>query len=79
MCSCYSFPLKCMYFLFIQIAGGTGVTPMLQIIEAILKNPDDNTKVDYWPSIFHIHKCLKFTGCTHHLCKEDTRLNVLMV
>lgn len=28
-----------------MIAGGTGITPMLQIIEAILKNPDDNTKV----------------------------------
>ncbi|GJV88173.1 NADH-cytochrome b5 reductase-like protein [Tanacetum coccineum] len=28
-----------------MIAGGSGVTPMLQIIEAILKNPDDNTKV----------------------------------
>ncbi|KAF5204204.1 Nadh-cytochrome b5 reductase-like protein [Thalictrum thalictroides] len=28
-----------------MIAGGTGITPMLQIIEAILKNSDDNTKV----------------------------------
>lgn len=28
-----------------MIAGGTGITPMLQIVEAILKNPDDNTKV----------------------------------
>ncbi|PWA68021.1 FAD/NAD(P)-binding oxidoreductase [Artemisia annua] len=28
-----------------MIAGGSGVTPMLQVIEAILKNPDDNTKV----------------------------------
>ncbi|KAK3029093.1 hypothetical protein RJ639_039237 [Escallonia herrerae] len=27
-----------------MIAGGTGITPMLQVIEAILKNPDDNTK-----------------------------------
>ncbi|CAI0389617.1 unnamed protein product [Linum tenue] len=25
--------------------GGTGITPMLQVIEEILKNPDDNTKV----------------------------------
>lgn len=31
---------------FIQIAGGgTGITPMLQVIEAILRNPDDNTQV----------------------------------
>ncbi|KAJ8444615.1 hypothetical protein Cgig2_023678 [Carnegiea gigantea] len=28
-----------------MIAGGTGITPMLQIIEAIMKNPDDNTQV----------------------------------
>lgn len=34
-------------FFFLQIAGGTGITPMLQVIEAILKNPDDNTQVTY--------------------------------
>ncbi|GMN63942.1 hypothetical protein TIFTF001_033012 [Ficus carica] len=28
-----------------MIAGGTGITPMLQVIEAILRNPDDNTQV----------------------------------
>jgi cytochrome-b5 reductase len=28
-----------------MLAGGTGITPMLQIIRAILKNPDDRTKV----------------------------------
>lgn len=28
-----------------MIAGGSGITPMLQIIEAIVKNPDDNTQV----------------------------------
>ncbi|KAF5749649.1 hypothetical protein HS088_TW04G01621 [Tripterygium wilfordii] len=28
-----------------MIAGGTGITPMLQVVEAILKNPDDNTRV----------------------------------
>ncbi|XP_020231554.1 NADH-cytochrome b5 reductase-like protein [Cajanus cajan] len=28
-----------------MIAGGTGITPMLQIIEAILKNPDDKTQI----------------------------------
>ncbi|XP_060213767.1 NADH-cytochrome b5 reductase-like protein isoform X3 [Lycium barbarum] len=28
-----------------MIAGGSGITPMLQVIEAILKNPDDNTQV----------------------------------
>ncbi|KAF8466677.1 hypothetical protein BDZ91DRAFT_848794 [Kalaharituber pfeilii] len=29
-----------------MIAGGTGITPMLQIIRAILMNDEDNTKVD---------------------------------
>jgi cytochrome-b5 reductase len=28
-----------------MIAGGSGITPMLQVIEEILKNPDDITKV----------------------------------
>ncbi|KAI3771620.1 hypothetical protein L6452_02786 [Arctium lappa] len=28
-----------------MIAGGSGITPMLQVIKTILKNPDDNTKV----------------------------------
>jgi cytochrome-b5 reductase len=28
-----------------MIAGGTGITPMLQIIRAILKNPNDKTKL----------------------------------
>lgn len=28
-----------------MVAGGSGITPMLQIIDAILKNPDDNTQV----------------------------------
>lgn len=28
-----------------MVAGGTGITPMFQIIKAIAKNPDDNTKV----------------------------------
>ena len=29
-----------------MIAGGTGITPMLQIIRAILKNPIDMTKIN---------------------------------
>ena len=27
------------------IAGGTGITPMLQIIRAMIKDPEDNTQV----------------------------------
>lgn len=29
----------------LQIAGGSGITPMLQVIDTIVKNPEDNTKV----------------------------------
>ena len=28
-----------------QIAGGTGINPMLLVIQAVLKNPDDKTQV----------------------------------
>lgn len=28
-----------------MIAGGSGITPMLQVIDAILKNPDDKTQI----------------------------------
>ncbi|KAI9224252.1 NADH-cytochrome b5 reductase [Blastocladiella britannica] len=30
-----------------MIAGGTGLTPMLQVVKAILKNPDDKTKIKF--------------------------------
>jgi cytochrome-b5 reductase len=29
-----------------MIAGGTGITPMLQVIRAIVENPEDKTQVD---------------------------------
>lgn len=53
---------------FVQIAGGTGITPMLQVIEAILKNPDDNTQVRHELSHHQFHN--------HHLafpckCSKD--------
>ena len=28
-----------------MLAGGTGITPMLQIIRAVMKNPDDKTRI----------------------------------
>ena len=31
--------------LVLQIAGGTGITPMLQVVDAIMSNPSDNTQV----------------------------------
>lgn len=30
-----------------QIAGGSGLTPMLQVIQAIVLNPDDKTQVTF--------------------------------
>lgn len=30
-----------------MIAGGTGLAPMLQIIKAIIRNPEDKTEVDF--------------------------------
>ncbi|KAF2582487.1 hypothetical protein F2Q68_00000690 [Brassica cretica] len=29
-----------------MVAGGSGITPMLQVIDAIVKNPEDNTKAN---------------------------------
>jgi len=31
---------------FAMIAGGTGITPMLQIVRAITENPEDKTEID---------------------------------
>ncbi|KAJ1549708.1 NADH-cytochrome b5 reductase, partial [Cladochytrium tenue] len=31
---------------FLMIAGGTGITPMYQIIQAILKDPSEKTKIN---------------------------------
>jgi cytochrome-b5 reductase len=33
------------YIGFLQVAGGSGLTPMLQVIDAIVSNPEDNTQV----------------------------------
>ena len=31
----------------LQIAGGSGLTPMLQVIKEIARNPEDKTKVSF--------------------------------
>lgn len=33
--------------LLVQIAGGSGLTPMLQVIQEIVKNPEDKTEVSF--------------------------------
>ncbi|RVX10989.1 NADH-cytochrome b5 reductase-like protein [Vitis vinifera] len=53
-----------------MIAGGTGITPMLQIIEAILKNPDDKTQVsliyaNVSPDDILLKKKLDMLAATH--------------
>ncbi|KAI3781901.1 hypothetical protein L2E82_11929 [Cichorium intybus] len=53
-----------------MIAGGSGITPMLQVIEAILKNPDDNTKVslvygNVSPDDILLKKRLDMLAATH--------------
>ena len=46
--------------LMLKIAGGTGITPMLQVIDAILRDKEDNTKV--CPMIWFCSDLL-FTVC----------------
>ncbi len=43
------------------IAGGTGITPMLQIVKAIIKDKEDNTKV----SLLFANqvRCVHFYAC----------------
>ncbi|KAL7590251.1 hypothetical protein Lser_V15G37827 [Lactuca serriola] len=53
-----------------MIAGGSGITPMLQVIEAILKNPNDNTKVslvyaNVSPDDILLKKRLDMLAATH--------------
>lgn len=31
-----------------MLAGGTGIAPMYQVLQCILKNPNDNTEVRAW-------------------------------
>lgn len=38
-------PRKTVYKHFAMIAGGSGITPMLQVIKDVLKNPNDRTKL----------------------------------
>lgn len=40
------------------IAGGTGITPMLQIIRAMIKDPEDDTKVSLlFANQVHVYTC----------------------
>lgn len=45
------------FYCITQIAGGTGITPMLQVIEAVLKNSDDKTQVGLKPLHYILPIC----------------------
>lgn len=46
----------------LKIAGGSGITPMLQVIDAIVKNPEDNTQVTSLLYLINdlLHRILKY-------------------
>jgi ferredoxin-NADP reductase len=63
------------YIFLVKVAGGTGITPMLQVIKAVLKNPDDITQASchiFFPSIF-------FSGLLSLLTSYATTYNTLVV
>ena len=37
----------CLTWLTVQVAGGSGLTPMLQVIKEIVRNPEDKTEVSF--------------------------------
>ncbi|EEB05235.1 cytochrome b5 reductase [Schizosaccharomyces japonicus yFS275] len=58
-----------------MIAGGTGITPMLQIIRAVLSNPDDKTEL----TLLYANVCeddILLREEIERLCKRDSRLKV---
>ncbi|TYG59396.1 hypothetical protein ES288_D08G298800v1 [Gossypium darwinii] len=55
-----------------MIAGGTGITPMLQVIDAIVKNPNDNTQVYICMYVFYTvdNPTKKWKGGTRYTSKD---------
>ena len=49
------------------IAGGTGITPMLQIIRAILKDEEDDTQVSllFANQVGHVTTCCDYISLTN--------------
>ncbi len=55
------------------IAGGTGITPMLQIIKAIIKDPEDDTKVSLlFANQVHVFSC----SHSHVFVDKNTRIGM---
>ncbi|KAI8616013.1 hypothetical protein BC830DRAFT_1119936 [Chytriomyces sp. MP71] len=61
-----------------MIAGGSGITPMLQIAKAILKNPNDSTKVNLIFANVNPSDILLKTELDS-LCASDDRFSVYYV
>jgi hypothetical protein len=63
-----------------QIAGGSGITPMLQVVRAILKNPDDNTQVSCdkkFCKLLDVHFFLDFFDDSEFWCESIVVLSCL--
>jgi len=62
-----------------MIAGGTGITPMLQIIRAALKNPHDRTKLSLIYANVNYEDILLKKELDELADKYPTRFNVFYV
>ena len=62
-----------------MIAGGTGITPMLQIIRAALKNPLDRTKISLIYANVNVEDILLRTELDELARKHKDRFKVYYV
>ncbi|EJD04162.1 NADH-cytochrome b5 reductase [Fomitiporia mediterranea MF3/22] len=62
-----------------MIAGGTGITPMLQIIRAALKNPNDRTKISLIYANVNVEDILLRTELDELAEKHNDRFKVYYV
>lgn len=62
-----------------MIAGGTGITPMLQIIRAVLKNPLDVTKISLIYANVNFEDILLKKELDELAAKHPTRFTVFYV
>lgn len=52
-----------------QIAGGTGITPMLQVVSEVLRNPEDKTEVSL---VFGNVRAIPAVPCDFMWCPCNT-------